>query len=203
MSAKRESDDLLIKGYEEVYSSTTGKFVSAEVLENNKLVDFDTYWVNLFDVTGITNVKMIANGNTLPNENAYDVYINSSSEKFVPVKNKIAFVETSRKFDIEMRTVYYVVEVVNGDKTDYEVVETEIPMMFVQKGNVEDFESDIVKANKNVFSQTPTLPASKINVAQVNFESIKTLLDAIKENLTYQELVNQLGTRDPFFDQEA
>ena len=37
MSTKRESDDLLIKGYEEVYSSVTGKFISAEVLENNIL----------------------------------------------------------------------------------------------------------------------------------------------------------------------
>ncbi len=200
MSAKRESDDLLIEGYEEVYSAKTGEFISAKVLENNKLVDFDTYWVNLFDVVGITSVKMVANGNKLPNENACDVYINFSSEKFVPTKNKIAFVETSRKFDVEMKTVYYVQKVVNGDKVNYEIVETEIPMLFVQKGNVDEFSEDIVKGNKNTFTTTPTLPSSKINVAEVNFESLKTLLDVIKENLTYQELENQLGEKDSIFN---
>lgn len=200
MSAKRESDDLLIDGYEEVYSSTTGEFIAAEVLENNKLTKFDTFWVNLYNVSNVSSVKMVSNGSDLPNENKHDVYLNGSTNEFVPVKNKIAFVETSRKFDIEMKTVYYLQETTEGDKVIYEVVETEIPMLFVQKGNVEDFSSDIVGANKNTFVNTPLLPTTKINVAGAYFEDVQITLNGIKELLTFDELVSQLGTKNSFFN---
>ena len=77
MSAKRESSDLLIDGYEEVYSSVTGEYISGEVLENNKLVTYDTHWINLKDVTGINSIKAVKNENDLnPSKNQYDVYVN-------------------------------------------------------------------------------------------------------------------------------
>jgi hypothetical protein len=99
-----------------------------------------------------------------------------------------------------MKTVYYVVGTANGNKTSYAVEETQIPMVFVQKKNVEDFSSDIVSDNKNTFSATPSLPAYKIKVAEDNFETLYELLNSIKESLTYEELENQLGTKNPFFN---
>ena len=200
MSAKRESEDLLINGYEEVYSSKTGQFISAEVLENNMLTDFDTFWVNVSDVTGINSIKLVRNDNTSLNENLHDVYINGSKEVFKPVKNKLAFVETSRKFDIEMKTVYYVVASSEGGKINYEVQEAEIPMVFVQKKNVADFSTDIVKENKETFSTTPALPTAKIQISENNFSSLYEILTAVKEKLTYEELENQLGQKDSFFN---
>ena len=197
-STKRESDDLLIKGYEEVYSSKTGQYISAEVLENNKLTDFDTFWVNIYDVSGINNVRVIRNDKTSLNENLHDIYINNSNQIFKSVKNKIGFVETSRKFDIEMKTIYYVVASTEGGETTYSVQETEIPMLFVQKKNIEDFSSDIVKEND--FTIPPTLPTAKIQVAQNNFSTMYELLTFVKEELTYDELENQLGTKDSFFN---
>lgn len=197
-SAKRESEDLLVNGYEEVYSSKTGKFISAEVLENNKLTDFDTFWVNVFDVSGITNVKAISNDSLLPSSNHHDVYINNSSSTFTPVKG--AFGLGSRHFDIEMKTVYYVVEIDNGNDVEYQIVETEIPMLFVQKDNVEDFSEEAVDKNKNTFEGAPSLPIAKIEVAEDNFLEMYDLLVAIKESCTYDELVNQLGTKDSFFN---
>lgn len=196
-SAKRESDDLLVKGYEEVYSSSTGRFISAEVLENIAK-DYDTFWVNVFDVSGITNVKAISNDSLLPSSNHHDVYINNSSSTFTPAKGALGL--GSRHFDIEMKTVYYVVEIDNGNDVEYQIVETEIPMLFVQKDNVEDFSEEAVDKNKNTFEGTPSLPIAKIKVAEDNFSAMYDLLVAIKESCTYDELVNQLGTKDSFFN---
>ena len=193
MSTKKESEDLLVLGYEEVYSSKTGEFISAEVLENNKLTDFDTFWVNAYDVAGISKIKAVANGKVSLNENVHDIYVNGSTSIFKPSKNKILMVETSRKFDIEMRTVYYLVATTQGEKTTYTVEETQIPMVFVQKNNISTFSEDIVKENKNTFTTTPSLPTLKISVANNNFASLKTTLDGIKELLTYEELEAELA----------
>jgi len=202
MSAKRESEDLLINGYEEVYSSTTGMFLSAEVLENNKLVDFDTYWVNLWDVGGINSIKAVRNGQTSLNDNLHDIYVNGSSTILGVKKNTLLGVPTSRKYDIEMKTVYYVVATNEGGEVVYTVQETQIPMLFVQTKNAEDFTDDIISQNKNLFTTTPTLPLAKLEIAQDNFEDLYEILEKIKETLTYDELESQLGTKNSFFDEE-
>ena len=202
MSAKRESEDLLIKGYEEVYSSTTGMFLSTEVLENNKLVDFDTYWVNLWDVGGINSIKAVRNGQTSLSDNLHDIYVNGSSTILGVKKNMLLGVPTSRKYDIEMKTVYYVVATNEGGEVVYSVQETQIPMLFVQSKNAEDFTDDITSQNKNLFTTTPTLPLAKLEIAQANFEDLYEILEKIKETLTYDELESQLGTKNSFFDEE-
>ena len=200
-SAKRENEDLLINGYEEVYSSKTGEFLAAEVIENNKLVEFDTYWVNLFDIKGINNLKAVANGDLRPDNNQHDVYLNNSSSKFEPAYNKILGVNTSRKFDIEMKTVYYVVKTNNGDDVNYSIIETEIPMLFVQSKNVEAFSTDIKEENEGIFIETPSLPQNKMAIAKANINSFVETLKVIKETLTYQELEKQIGERDSFFNE--
>ena len=73
-------------------------------------------------------------------------------------------------------------------------------MLFVQKDNVEDFSEEAVDKNKNTFEGTPSLPIAKIKVAEDNFSAMYDLLVAIKESCTYDELVNQLGTKDSFFN---
>ena len=193
MSAQRENSDLLINGYEEVYSAKTGEFISAEVLENVKLVDYDTYWFNLYDVSKFTSVKALINADANILENEHKIYVNSSSNVFKPKMNKVLMVSTSRRFDIEMKTVYYIKKSTSNNKTTYTVIETEIPMLFVQKDNVNTFGSDITSENKNTFVGTPALPIQNMNVATNNFASLKQTLDTIKEVLTYDELYNQLG----------
>ena len=192
---------MLINGYEEVYSSKTGEFLAAEVIENNKLVEFDTYWVNLFDIKGINNLKAVANGDLRPDNNQHDVYLNNSSSKFEPAYNKILGVNTSRKFDIEMKTVYYVVKTNNGDDVNYSIIETEIPMLFVQSKNVEAFSTDIKEENEGIFIETPSLPQNKMAIAKANINSFVETLKVIKETLTYQELEKQIGERDSFFNE--
>ena len=146
---------------------------------------------------GISSVKAVPNGKTSLNDNLHDVYINGSGNVFKPVKNKLLGVETSRKFDIEMKTVYYVVATVESGETVYTVQKTEIPMLFVQKKNVDDFSKDIVK--ENTFSTTPTLPTAKLEVAKSNFSALSDALSEVKESVTYEELVEDLGTKNSFF----
>lgn len=198
MSAKRESDDLIIKGYEEVYSATTGKFLAAEVLETNELKDYDTHWVNLFDVVGITNVKAIQNQETALHKNNHDVYLNSSSSIFSTKRSLMGI--GSRHFDIEMKDVYYVLATQNGGETEYSVVETQLPMLFVQRDNVDDFGAEAKDKNSNIFATAPILPSTQIQTAQDNFSDIKTALDSLKELLTYDELITALGERNSFFN---
>ena len=109
-------------------------------------------------------------------------------------------VKTSRKFDIEMKDVVYIVEKTEGNETVYETVETQIPMLFVQKDNLETFGEEMKDNNKGAFTSEPTLNNAKIAVATLNFEALKTTLDTIKELLTYDELLAQMGTRNPFFN---
>ena len=200
MSAKRESDDLLVNGYEEVYSTQTGEMISAEVEESVLISDYDTHWVNVYDVSGINSVKAVKNDVDInPTKNQNDIYVNGSQDVFVPEYNTVAFVKTSRHYDIEMREVYYVVKKVEGDKTTYEVVKTEIPMVFVQEENIEDFASEVKENNSSAFASQPVLPSVNMTVAQNYFAGLKKLLDAIKEQMSYAELHAQLGTLHPFF----
>ncbi|MBR7141685.1 MAG: hypothetical protein IKD03_06015 [Clostridia bacterium] len=200
MSAKRESDDLLVNGYEEVYSTQTGEMISAEVEESVLISDYDTHWVNVYDVSGINSVKAVKNDVDInPTKNQNDIYVNGSQDVFVPEYNTVAFVKTSRHYDIEMREVYYVVKKVEGDKTTYEVVKTEIPMVFVQEENIEDFASEVKENNSSAFASQPVLPSVNMTVAQNYFAGLKELLDAIKEQMSYAELHAQLGTLHPFF----
>jgi len=202
MSAKRDATkDLIIDGYEEVYSATTGQLLGCKVLESIGIDEYETYWVNIYDVSGISSVKAVENGSILPNKNSHDVYINGLTTVFEPKYNTKmgGLVKTSRHFDIEMKTVYYVQEVVDGDKIKYEVIETQIPMLFIQRENVADFGDEAKEMNPTAFLTNPTLPNAKISVVEADFESLKEILDLIKEELTYQELVNHIGQKNPFF----
>lgn len=199
MSAKRENDDLLVNGYEEVYNARTGEYLSGEVEETVKVVDYDTHWVNLYDVTGITTIKAVPNGDVDPSNNNHDIYVNGITSTFVPEYNKVAFVKTSRHFDIEMKDVYYVKATTTAGKTEYEVVESKIPMLFVQEENIEDFGAEAKSNNEAAFSINPGLPTGNIAIAKANYQSLRTLLDTLKEKLTFDELVAALGTENPFF----
>ena len=198
-SAKRESDDLIIEAYEEVYSTTTGQLLAAEVIETNSLKEYDTHWVNVFDVTGINSIKAVSNGSIDPTNNNHDVYINGLSTKFVPKHNTVAFVKTSRRFDIEMKDVFYIVKTQNGEDVEYSVVEAQIPMVFVQDENVDDFGQEAKAENSTAFTSNPTLPTNNIAISKENIESARETLDALKQLVSYDELVVELGERDPFF----
>lgn len=184
MSNKRESDDLLINGYEEVYSSVTGEFVGGEVEETIKTADYDTLWFNLGDVTGFNSVKVA---------DAKTVYVNNAGTAFEVSKNSILGVATSRKFDIEMKEVWYIEKVTDGSDISYEKKKALIPMLFVQKEDVTDFGNAVKDKNPAEFPSAPVLPATKRQAVESRYPALKTLFDTIKQNVSYNDIVDYIG----------
>ena len=196
MSNKRETDDLVIKGYEEVYSSKTGKYIGGEVRETVKSVNFDTLWFMLNDVSGFNTVKVSSEQNEL---NADTVYVNGASAAFVAKKvGGLSLKTASRRYDIEMKEVWYVVAVKDGDKVKYDTVKNTIPMLFVQIEQTDSFGSDVKKENSNEFAAEPALP--DYTAVNGGYEAMQALFDTIKELVTYEEIDSFIGEKNSFTD---
>ena len=77
----KASGIVLMDGYiTELYNTETGKLLGYKVQESKTILGitatYNTLWFNLNSISGISSVKAIANGSTLPNENKHDVYVN-------------------------------------------------------------------------------------------------------------------------------
>ncbi len=192
MSDKRESDDLKINGYEEVYSSVTGELLGGEVLETVKLFDYDTLWLHLADIGGLNTIRVEDQSNGL---NADTVYLNGQSN---PISTKnVSITKPSRRFDIEMKEVWYVVKTTQDGKTEYKTQKTLVPMLFVQKENLNTFPDDMKE--KNSYLTVVSVSQDKIDAIQEHFNALKSLFDTAKESVTYQVIDAFIGTKDEFF----
>ncbi|MGN0817797.1 MAG: MBG domain-containing protein [Candidatus Coproplasma sp.] len=193
ISNKRESDDLIIEGYAEVYDSATGQLIASEVKETVKTVDYDTMWFHLKDVNGITTIKKVDQTNDL---NADTIYVNGSANPFTPYRNSVLGVKTSRRFDIEMKTLYYYVYDFENEK--YEKVEAEIPMMFVQRENLNTFSADAYEKNKNNgIPQSVEISVASSIISDVNkrYDMLLPTFNEIKELVTPEEVKAYLGIK--------
>jgi hypothetical protein len=168
----------MFDGYiNELYSSTSGKLLGFEVRETLTFASvtkqYDTLWFNLNDFSGFTSIKAIKNDNALSltsTKNAHDIYVNGSSKIFKPMYNKVLMVETSRKYDIELRNQYFY-----GYK-DQELVEykTEIPMLFVQAEDLDELVEYLKSYNE--ISTTFSLNTKIIEKIQYDYDE---LIDAL------------------------
>lgn len=184
ISNKRESSDLPVNAFVEVYSSVNGAYLAGEVKETVEVLgiatDYDTVWVPLGSVSGITGVRVTDKEENADNKlNSNSVYINGSSTPLVPEYNTIPFVgtRTSRHYDIELRTVWYYVLTEDG----VEEREVSIPMLFVQRENIDDFTEEMYKNNE----VNATLPLGNIALAEEIFDSYSEAYEAYKEQVTY------------------
>ena len=140
-------------GYEEVYDSSTGRFIGAEVSEYLKVegkdeggtvkIDkkYDTFWFNLYDVSNF--VDSIKAENKQNGMNMNTVYINDCanaihSQWVINLAVSPTNPDTSRRFDIEMKDVYYVIKVTDGEKVMYKREKSSLPMLFVQDSVCKD-----------------------------------------------------------------
>lgn len=194
VSNKRETDDLIIEGYMEVYDNKTANLVGAQVKETVKSIDYDTKWYNLYNVTGINNIKVTPEQNTM---NADTIYINNNTD---PIKTKLVGGLTlrtaSRRFDIEMKDMYFYTY--NSETEKYEKVKINIPMLFVQSDFVGSFTED--------FNEKNGVGASidiSINQQAYFYNEYDTCIDKyleLKEKLTYAEIVSYIGEKDQYFN---
>ena len=187
-SNKREADDLKINYYEEVYNSQTGKFIGGEVNEKvseSSSKTYDTLWLMLNDINGLTSVKAEHKQNIMNDDT---IYINGSSDSMHT--KTVSLLDLSRRFDIEMKDVWYVVE--NNGK--YETVKTSIPMLFVQIEHTSTFSADF-KDKNNI---TATLPS--FTAVTQDYELMGNFFNDIKENVSYADIVAYIGTQNSFFN---
>ncbi len=171
----------------EVYENSTGRFAGSEVYEeisDNKF--YDTLWYNLRDIKGINTVKKEDKAN---GTNADTIYINGATDtihtKFVSIT------DFSRRFDIEFKKVYAFTY--NDETEEYDSVEFEVPMMFVQEKHADTFASDFEDKNKSsVESGIVGIIASEATKTAVNY-GYHTLVESykkIKDLITYQNVVD-------------
>ena len=201
LSDKRESNDLQIDAFEEVYDSKTGEMLGGEVAETVALVDYDTLWFNLYDVSGLSIVRVAQDTDGDDNlQNPHIVYVNGANTPFLPEYNTLPVIgtRTSRHYDIEMREVwYYISKTENGD-TVYEKQKAEIPMLFVQRENADDFSAEVIANNANLSGAT--LPSDIRNSVTGTFGELYDTYSAIKEEITFTDINDFIGENDSFFD---
>lgn len=197
VSNKRETDDLTIKGYEEVYNSQTGEYIGGEAGETVKNIQYDTLWFMLNDVTGINSVKAIHETNGL---NADTIYINNSTEAIhTKTVGGISLKTASRRYDIEMKDVWYVVATTVDGKTTYEKQKASIPMLFVQHENVDTLGADMLEKNPKCLTAAPSLPSVKKTNITVDYEQMAQLFATVKEQVTFADINNYIGSNNPWF----
>ncbi|HBP44125.1 MAG TPA: hypothetical protein DD621_05650 [Clostridiales bacterium] len=184
ISNKRETDDLVIEGYMEVYDNKTSNLVGAQVKETVKNIKYDTKWYNIFDITGITNIKVTDEQNGL---NANTIYINNNSE---PIKTKVvggvSLKTASRRFDIEMKVMHFYTY--NTETEEYDEVKINIPMLFVQSDFVESFTQDFNEKNK--VTANINISTSQKEYFNAEYEICIDNYLELKENLKYSDIVN-------------
>ncbi|MDD3841544.1 MAG: InlB B-repeat-containing protein [Bacilli bacterium] len=170
----------------ELYKTDDAKLLGYEIRETfTKWAITSTYhtlWFNLNNISGITSVKAIKNEEStygLGGNNNHNIYLNGSSSIFQPTYNTKLFVQTSRKYDVELRKQYFYGY--SGDQIL--TYETSIPMMFIQADhdgytNFSDFSSDIL--SKSGITSNVTLGSTYLNKIQSDYA---TLVDIFVENL--------------------
>lgn len=148
ISDKRETDDLKIEGFVEVYDNETARYLGGRVKETVKNIEYDTFWFPISDISGINTIKKVdkeSADDADVNTNADDIYINGSAEHIhTKLVGGLGLKMFSRRFDIEFSKTYFIIP--SGEK--YRSVCYEMPMMFVQADYLDSFESDFTDANK-------------------------------------------------------
>ena len=183
----------------ELYLTNNGKLLGYEVRETFTKWGFEatyhTLWFNLNNITGITNVKAIKNDNStfgLGANNNHDIYLNNSETIFEPTYNKKLMVQTSRKYDVEMRKQFFY-GYNEGNFTEYEV---QLPMMFIQADhdgytNFTDFPSDIL--SKSGIAASVNLSSVYLAKIQSDYSTLVDILVNHKDSVTGETIGTYIG----------
>ncbi|MGL4949249.1 MAG: MBG domain-containing protein [Anaeroplasmataceae bacterium] len=176
----------------ELYDSKTGQYLGSEVKEEILSAKYDTLWVPIQNIGGINNIKVINEPN---GSNKHTVYVNNSSTPFVSTKNT-GVLDKSRRYDIEMKTNFYYIK--NVEDNTYSVVEVDIPMMFIQRKNKEEFIKDFLNANGfNVTDKTKEITYTTL---ESKYKTQLLIYEEVKDLVTYTMVKEYLGEKDDYFN---
>ena len=174
----------------ELYDVSTGKMLGYEVRESKDLpvigdITFNTLWFDLSYISGINKIRYTEATNN--DEAAF--YINGSSTAWKAVKNTF-----TRKFDIEFRTQYFYIY--NAQTEEYEVVEAQVPMLFVQEENYSTLVQDV--KNANGIDITVTLSNAKLNKLQADYDAYVDVFIENKAVVTEDAIIAAIGGKKTF-----
>ena len=177
----------------ELYKTNEGKLLGYEIRETLTILgvtgQYNTLWFNLNNISGINTIKVL---NGTGDKNPNDIYLNGSTSIFEPTYNKKAFVNTSRKYDVELRKQYFY-----GYQDDKLVeYETNIPMMFIQDDNdkdtnFSDFPADI--KSKSGITASVNLSQTYLNKIRADYASLIDIFIAHKDSITGETIENYIG----------
>jgi uncharacterized repeat protein (TIGR02543 family) len=171
----------------EVYDVTTGELIGYEVQETIEIlsvdVTFNTMWFKLEDQTGITNIKVLDVVNEL---NMDSIYVNDSVDLFesMLVGGLFNTKQASRRYDIEMRTMYVYVD----DSGTLIKVQIEVPMLFVQEENMDTLEDDLAASNDCITTFTLDIAPADITLIQDAYVEYVPIFITNKENIDYTDI---------------
>lgn len=184
----------------ELYETAYGKLLGYEIRETitkwGVTAIYHTLWFNLNNISGITNVKAIKNDETafgLGAMNNHDIYLNNSATIFEPTYNTKLFVQTSRKYDVEMRKQFFY----GYNEEDIAEYEVQIPMMFIQADhdgytNFSDFSSNI--QSKSGITASVNLAQKYLTKIQSDYATLIDIFIGHKDNVTGGIIANYIGS---------
>lgn len=186
---------IAFKGYiNELYLVDTGKLLGFEVRETLTFAQitqqYNTLWFNLNEFKGINTIKAIPSDdliNLTGTKNPYNIYLNGNSKIFKPKHNTVLLVETSRKYDIELKTQSFY-DYSEGKLVEHQV---KVPMLFVQE---EDLESllDYLQSVNNL-SVEFKLPQKYIQKIQDDYDTLIDIFIEHKDQITSQTIDSLIG----------
>ena len=172
----------------ELYDVSQGKLLGYEVKETKTVLGFsgtfNTMWFNLSDVLGINSIKIINEENGL---NSNSIYINNSTSLFAT--ENVGIINRSRKYDIELRTQYFYYQ----DGEELVKVKLEIPMLFVQEEQLDDFESSV--KNKNKTDIKISLNNKYIDKIQEDYDILIDVLIEDIDLITVEDILEYIGSK--------
>lgn len=180
----------------EMYSAATGKYIAGKVYEES-IGNYNTYWFPIESVSGVTSVKAEKNSG-ISVQNPHKIYINELSEQFHAKKVGVIGADMlSRRYDIEMKTVYYYVY--DAAQKEFEKIKCEIPMMFVQEDHFDTFSKDVAGANEGL-SLTITVLSEDIGALDGYYETLLPAYNEIAALVSPEDVITFIGEKNSYFD---
>ena len=183
----------------EMYSAETGKYIAGKVKEDIG-ASYDTYWFPIQQVHGVDSVKAVKKSGlgSIGVGNAHEIYVNSRGTVFTPKSvGGIGLDIASRRFDIEMKKVYYYTY--DAEEESFTKVSCEIPMLFVQEDYLTSFTEDVQDENPGLTLSVETSPG-EIALLDGYYETQLIAYDAIKELVTPDMVVGFIES-DTFYNE--
>ena len=193
----KASGMVAFKGYIcEVYKNATGNLVGYEVEESLSSIVYNTLWFDIHDVTGIDSIRFVEGVKEEGGEETEDqFFVNGSSTAWEAKKvGGLGLKMLSRRFDIGFRTQYFYSY--NETTEEYEQIEMQVPMFFVQEEMYEDLEKDVKSTNDIDI----TIEVSTEGMEEI-LDGYDTLIPVYKENtesFSSEDIVQMIGEKITF-----